>query len=285
MIPSTTHGFNAHLTLDNPNPVIDRLNANQNEYTMTGRLEINETFLSLVLWIPYAYRQGASAHRNDYTIAPSFLYWLQLQVGQPGTYVGPLFTIQMDPTDPGGLYNHVFASQVLPYVYAYKDGNSMDRSNEVPYTITLLAPGQVTCNVTLEGWQGAVEGRYLEVQVRSGTGTQFDYAQMNATGQIVLETGVSGPAEILLKGDYWLRRSSGTQTLGQPISLDFTLLGGDCDGDNEITIGDYATLSAAFGSSPGDPNWDPTADLNGDETIDVGDFALLSGNFGLQGDE
>lgn len=284
-VAATAFSFNAHLTLHTPNPVIDRLNANQNEFTMTGRLEINEPFLGLALWIPYAYREGSSAHRNDYTISTSFLGWLQLQNGQPGIYDGPLFTIQMDPSDPGGLYNHVFASPALPYVYAYRNGNPMDRSNEVPYTITLLAPGRVTCNVTLEGWQGAVEGQYLEVQVRNGAGTQWSYEPLTANGQVVLETGLDGPAEILLKGATWLRRSSGVQTLGQPITLDFTLLAGDCDGDNEITIGDYATLSAAFGSSPGDENWDPSADVNGDETVDVGDFSLLSGNFGVQGDE
>lgn len=278
--------FNAHLTLDNPNPIIDRLNLNQNEYTMTGRLEINETFLGLVLWIPYAYREGGYSHRNDYTLAQGFLNWLQLQNGQPGVYIGPLFTIQMDPTDRGGHYNHTAGGlNVLPYVYVYRNGNPMDRSNEVPYTITLIAPGRVTCNVSLEGWQGPVEGQYMEVQVRTGAGTEWDYLPLNASGQIVLETGVSGTAEILLKGGTWLRRSSGNQTLGQPITLDFTLLSGDCDGDNEVTIGDYATLSAAFGTSINEPGWDPAADLNGDETVDVGDFALLSGNFGLMGDE
>ena len=36
---------------------------------------------------------------------------------------------------------------------------------------------------------------------------------------------------------------------------------------------------------PGDINWDPYADLNGDDEVSIGDYAILSANYGLSGDE
>lgn len=60
---------------------------------------------------------------------------------------------------------------------------------------------------------------------------------------------------------------------------------GDIDSDNEVSIGDYAMLSSAFGSFPGIPTYNPNADLDFDEEIGIGDYALLSQNFGLVGDD
>lgn len=83
--------------------------------------------------------------------------------------------------------------------------------------------------------------------------------------------------------DRWMRNKQGSVDLRNQTS--FSLLNGDCDGDNEVTIGDYAILSSAFGSCEGDPNWDPRADLNCDGCVDIGDFAILSANFGQAGDD
>ncbi len=57
------------------------------------------------------------------------------------------------------------------------------------------------------------------------------------------------------------------------------------DGDNEVSIGDYGRLSAAFGTSLGDALYDYEADLDGDGTVDIGDFAILSTNFGSVGND
>lgn len=66
--------------------------------------------------------------------------------------------------------------------------------------------------------------------------------------------------------------------------LDYSLFNGDCDDDNEIGIGDFAVLSAAFGSDPAAPNWNPMADLDGDEEVSIGDYGILSVNFEMIGD-
>ncbi len=70
---------------------------------------------------------------------------------------------------------------------------------------------------------------------------------------------------------------------GQDLSI--TLLNGDCDGDNEVTLYDFGILVNAFGSVPGDPNWAPRADLDGDMEVTLFDFAILNVNFGQIGAE
>jgi hypothetical protein len=53
----------------------------------------------------------------------------------------------------------------------------------------------------------------------------------------------------------------------------------------EVTIGDFAVISASFGKSAGDPGFDPMADIDRNDEVDIGDFALMSGNFGALGDD
>jgi hypothetical protein len=57
------------------------------------------------------------------------------------------------------------------------------------------------------------------------------------------------------------------------------LLGGDADGSNLIDISDAGIIGSAYGSSPGDTNWDASADINGDGTVNILDLALMGGNY------
>lgn len=98
--------------------------------------------------------------------------------------------------------------------------------------------------------------------------------------------GTAGSYFVSVKRTPWLRRTIGPYNTGSSQSgLVFNLVNGDIDGDNEVAIGDYAQLSTAFNSEPGDGNWNPDADLNGDDSVDIGDFAILSGSFGVMGDD
>lgn len=95
----------------------------------------------------------------------------------------------------------------------------------------------------------------------------------------------AGKVRASIKAGTWLRQaiSYDTASLGDT-RLDFFLLNGDANDDNAIDIGDFAILSAAFGTDEGDPNFDRMADFNRDRSVDIGDFALLSANFGVEGD-
>jgi hypothetical protein len=95
-----------------------------------------------------------------------------------------------------------------------------------------------------------------------------------------------GPYDVSIKVTHWLRRSLPIDTSSGNVSgLSFRLVNGDCDGDNEVAIGDYAILSASFGHIRGDSSFLEAADLNGDDGVDIGDFAILSENFGRIGDD
>jgi len=71
----------------------------------------------------------------------------------------------------------------------------------------------------------------------------------------------------------------------QAQSLHITLLNGDCDGDNEVTLLDFGIVVSAMGSVPGDPNWDPRADLDGDGEVTLFDVGIVERNFGQVGAE
>jgi hypothetical protein len=76
-------------------------------------------------------------------------------------------------------------------------------------------------------------------------------------------------------------RVNGANVSGVNVSL----VNGDIDGDNEVTLIDFGALVAAFGSQPGDSNWNPDADLDGDAEVTLFDFGVLVKNFGETGDE
>jgi hypothetical protein len=56
-------------------------------------------------------------------------------------------------------------------------------------------------------------------------------------------------------------------------------------GGNEVKLFDFGQLVAAFGSLPGDSNWNANADLDGDEEVTLFDFGILVRNFGVIGDD
>lgn len=65
------------------------------------------------------------------------------------------------------------------------------------------------------------------------------------------------------------------------IIFDFEIvLIGDINGDGVVDIFDAILLSAAFGSTPSAPNWNPKADLNGDDIVDIFDAIVFSSHFG-----
>jgi thermitase len=55
---------------------------------------------------------------------------------------------------------------------------------------------------------------------------------------------------------------------------------GDLDGSGRVDGFDLGRLGLAFGSHPGDSNWNPDADLNGDGIVDGSDLTILAENFG-----
>jgi hypothetical protein len=57
---------------------------------------------------------------------------------------------------------------------------------------------------------------------------------------------------------------------------------GDLNGDGSTDVFDFGALTAAFGTSQGDPAYDPAADLVPDGRIDVFDFSAFAADFGCE---
>ncbi len=109
---------------------------------------------------------------------------------------------------------------------------------------------------------------------------------LDASGRYALTDLKLGVYDLKFSASHWLRRSVvGVVLVGTDVdNLNLSLVNGDIDGDNEVTLFDFGLLVRAFGSMPGDPKWDPNADLDGDEEVTLFDFGIIVKNFGASGD-
>jgi len=106
-----------------------------------------------------------------------------------------------------------------------------------------------------------------------------------ANGDYSFSRGLSGTYDLFLRSNHFLnRRLSGVQLGTNVAGVNATLINGDIDGDNSITVFDYDRLSAAFDSTTGGSGWDVQADLDGDGAVTVFDYDILSQNFDQSGD-
>ncbi|WP_309708282.1 dockerin type I domain-containing protein [Armatimonas sp.] len=145
---------------------------------------------------------------------------------------------------------------------------------------------------SLDGFVGDVTQISLSARLWNVFGEMADTTtvQADASGLMIVRSWANptyvGTAS--LKGDRWLRRSSSLSPIGNPF-LDYpfasySLIPGDVTGDNTIDRFDYNAFKNAFGTSPGNPNWNPMADLDGDGVVGRFDYNIFKLNFGKTGD-
>lgn len=119
--------------------------------------------------------------------------------------------------------------------------------------------------------------------------TETIYGVTDAYGTLTIENIPPGTYPVWLKGFNTLSRYGGTiTTAAGDLTQDFggfgTLLAGDANDDDRITIIDFSILAGSFGRSANQLGYDPRADFDGDASITLTDFSLMVSNFGLQGD-
>lgn len=143
--------------------------------------------------------------------------------------------------------------------------------------------------VTLQAWLASPSGQAVRIDaianhevVWSGT-TSLDG---QGAFSILRPDLPEGLYTLRLKANHWLSSITQPFFMGNTgvSGIALSLRNGDVDADNEVSIGDYAILSNCFGSSYGDPQYSPPADLSGDDTVDILDFAILSANYGELGE-
>ncbi|MEJ5252880.1 MAG: hypothetical protein HPY54_13055 [Chthonomonadetes bacterium] len=152
----------------------------------------------------------------------------------------------------------------------------------------ILPPGfSISGTVTLGDFVGDVTQIPVDVELRQGGSVvRSESVNLDSTGGYVLTDVEPGDYDIAFKASHWLRVVTQVTVSSTDVSgVDVVLTNGDIDGDNEVTLFDFGALVAAFGSMPGDSNWNPSADLDGDEEVTLFDFGVLVRNFGAIGDE
>jgi hypothetical protein len=146
----------------------------------------------------------------------------------------------------------------------------------------------ISGRVELRDWDAPVIDIPITVELRQGGYTvRSEVIYLDPDGNYTIPDVENGSYDVAFKASHWLRTVvRGVDVVdADVVGVDVSLTNGDVDGDNEVTLFDFGALVAAFGSVPGDSNWNPDADLDGDEEVTLFDFGILVRNFGAIGDE
>lgn len=108
----------------------------------------------------------------------------------------------------------------------------------------------------------------------------------NGDGGYTVNAPGNGVYCMSIKHSHFLRQTVMIDTsLGSISGVNYSLVNGDCDGDNEVTLVDAGLISALFGLAVGDVGYDPMVDLNDDGEINLVDYGIMSARFGQAGDD
>ncbi len=152
----------------------------------------------------------------------------------------------------------------------------------------VVVENKISGTVTLGDYGASPEQVPVVVEIRNPGETspvETHVVDLDPTGAYELSTSLTGTFDVAAKASQWLRQVVPGVNIAGSVTVDFSLINGDIDGDNEVTLFDFGQLVAAFGSMPGDSNWNPDADLDGDQEVTLFDFGVLVRNFGAIGDE
>ncbi|MBS1705412.1 MAG: hypothetical protein JST40_06030 [Armatimonadetes bacterium] len=177
--------------------------------------------------------------------------------------------------------------------YAY----TTDGDSYVNFLKVALPTHPVTGKVILDDYLGTVAGQSVKFEILDGSNNvvQTTTGSLDASGNYSLATSLVGNYKIAATASHWLRKLSGTVniTASGASGVNFTLINGDIDGDNSVTIFDYLVLSDYFDKNESDSDWNTVgsnlhapkeADLDGDGSVTVFDYVVLSNNFDKTGD-
>jgi hypothetical protein len=111
--------------------------------------------------------------------------------------------------------------------------------------------------------------------------------QTDQNGVAIFGNLPAGTYDVHVKGSHSLQnaRAGIALTAGAVTDVDMkALIEGDVDGDNCVTVDDFAIVQAMVGTDKNTPGFDPRADLNGDGRVTLSDVSLLRSGFDRCGD-
>jgi len=166
---------------------------------------------------------------------------------------------------------------------------------EIEYAVAVspIAGATLVGNVTFLGRGAAPDDKWMEEFVVKGfepgnlTNELWNQtATTNNTGFFTLTGLTPGIYDVGIKNCTCLSELVANVTLNATTPpVDFgTTREGDVKESDKVDGSDFALLSGAYNTRPGDAKWNEKADLNRSGKVDGSDFALLSGNYNVRGD-
>jgi len=139
-------------------------------------------------------------------------------------------------------------------------------------------------NVSYNGWP--VVGIIVAFEVRTADDTIFAALGevSNQTGMAVMNLRLPRP-ETLAESSYGYWNVTATVAIAEVLvndTLQFKLLHlipGDVNRDYVVDILDLTLVAVAFSSTPGQPNWNPQADIDNNGTVDIFDLVTVAVHF------
>jgi subtilase family serine protease len=107
-----------------------------------------------------------------------------------------------------------------------------------------------------------------------------------ADGSFTLTGVPAGTYTLGVKGSKWLKRDVTLSTSGGNVTgLNVSLLGGDANGDNQVTALDLLAVKNAYNTVLGAPNYNAAADFNCDGQVTALDLLIVKLNYNKTGDQ
>ncbi|MDW8291094.1 MAG: family 10 glycosylhydrolase [Armatimonadota bacterium] len=153
--------------------------------------------------------------------------------------------------------------------------------------VELPAQRSLQLRVAWQAWLGGSVPVRVEVLRPDGTLVRQYTFTPDSAGTLTLprdDALTAGWYDLRVKSSHWLSRRVRNVFLPSTGSAEVSLVNGDVDEDNEVTLTDFGMLVRAFGSTPLDVRWNPNADLDGDGEVSLSDFGVLLSSFGMSGE-
>ena len=131
---------------------------------------------------------------------------------------------------------------------------------------TGISPGKITLGVARNGANTAVpvNGMFFTVQFHVKTSAMSGNSNLNLVNVVLKDSPTSNIPDTILQ--------NGTVNVISCL--------GDFSGDGKINFDDFVIFAAAYGTSTGNPNFNPDADMNHDGKVNFDDFVIFASVYG-----
>jgi hypothetical protein len=199
-----------------------------------------------------------------------------------------------------------FQAGAAAQVWQLTGTNTIDRLADAVVSgaaVTLTVPAQSVTLLVIPAAQASISGTVSLQNVAAAniaqpltftltpTGTTSGVVTtqtitLAADGSFTLTNVPPGTYTLGIKGSKWLRKDTAISTTGGNVTgLSVSLLGGDANGDNQVTALDLLAVKRAYNSVLGDANYNAAADLNCDGQVTALDLLIVKLNYNTTGDQ